>query len=474
MTDSSNGRRRLPRPSRRQRFAFYGVGITICLFINIWAADRATQVHRMHVPYSPFFLQEVRAGNVEAITSKGTAIQGRLKQATKAPGASSAERNFSTEIPSFANTQQLDRLLQNGHVSVNAEPLQTSGAVVGAAAARRRADAAPAPAALLALPKADRRRADRLVRPLAAHPVPAELDENDVRRGGGHRRGESGADGDRRLPQKSGALQPARRPDPARGASQRPARNGQDAAGTRCGGRGRRPILLALGVGVRRGGDRYRRLARPRPLQAGEGRRAGDRLHRRARRDRAHPQLGGDSRWRRGAGADAQPDPYRDGRVHAVDEHHRDRRDEPSRDPRQGPAASRSVRPARRRAPARPRGQAADPRRAFPRHPARARRRPRRDRIDHSRDGGSRPREPRQRGGTGRRAARRRPGGARRLHRCAREDPARGRAEADADARTTAGARRITKRATRSPECSCQARILSGRSRSSRAVRRSA
>jgi cell division protease FtsH len=117
----------LPRPTRRQRFAFYGVGITICLGVNIWAADQATRVNRMHVPYSPFFLQQIRIGNVDAITSKGTAIQGRLKRAAKPPSSESAGRNFSTEIPSFANTQQLDKLLENRGVSVNAQPLQTSG-----------------------------------------------------------------------------------------------------------------------------------------------------------------------------------------------------------------------------------------------------------------------------------------------------------------------------------------------------------
>jgi cell division protease FtsH len=118
---------RLPRPTRRQRFAFYGVGITICLAINIWAANEATRVNRMHVPYSPFFVQQIRTGNVEAITSRGTAIQGRLKRAAKPPSSRTSSRNFSTEIPSFANTQQLDRLLESRGVAVNAEPLQTSG-----------------------------------------------------------------------------------------------------------------------------------------------------------------------------------------------------------------------------------------------------------------------------------------------------------------------------------------------------------
>ena len=36
---------------------------------------------RERVPYSPYFLQQVRGGNVDEITSKGTAIQGTLRRA---------------------------------------------------------------------------------------------------------------------------------------------------------------------------------------------------------------------------------------------------------------------------------------------------------------------------------------------------------------------------------------------------------
>jgi cell division protease FtsH len=111
---------RIPLPNRRQRFVFYGIGIPVLLIVNIWVANNAFQSHRLHVPYSPFFLQQIREGNVEAITSTGTAIQGRLKKAVTTGG----ERNFQTEIPSFANTTQLDDLLEAHDVSVNAEPLQ--------------------------------------------------------------------------------------------------------------------------------------------------------------------------------------------------------------------------------------------------------------------------------------------------------------------------------------------------------------
>ena len=126
MASRTPSRRRsgLRLPSRRTRFIFYGVGITLLLIFNIWAADNALQHHRARVPYSPFFVQQIRAGNVESIISTGTAIQGRLRHAVKVAPSGEVARDFTTEIPTFADTSQLDRLLESHHVSVNATPLQ--------------------------------------------------------------------------------------------------------------------------------------------------------------------------------------------------------------------------------------------------------------------------------------------------------------------------------------------------------------
>src|SRR5512132_1063041 len=95
------------------------------LAVNFYASSRATQAQsRVRVPYSPFFLNEVRAGHVKDITSKGTAIQGAFKEATKYKDEKPTT-NFRTEIPAFANTDQLSKLLQSKGVVVNAQPLDT-------------------------------------------------------------------------------------------------------------------------------------------------------------------------------------------------------------------------------------------------------------------------------------------------------------------------------------------------------------
>src|SRR3989454_4974890 len=95
------------------------------LAFNFYISTRATQPQsRVRVPYSPFFLDQVRAGHVKEITSKGTAIQGTFTQKERYAGSKPTTR-FRTEIPAFADNNALSRLLQSKRVVVNAEPLDT-------------------------------------------------------------------------------------------------------------------------------------------------------------------------------------------------------------------------------------------------------------------------------------------------------------------------------------------------------------
>jgi cell division protease FtsH len=120
--------RRFPHlPSRPTRIVLYVVAIAVLLGINYWGAHRVTQVTRIRVPYSPFFLQQVRTGNVRAVVSTGSELQGDFRRSTKPTGASTGSVHFVTEIPSFANTDQLSLLLQQHKVVVNAKPPDTGG-----------------------------------------------------------------------------------------------------------------------------------------------------------------------------------------------------------------------------------------------------------------------------------------------------------------------------------------------------------
>jgi cell division protease FtsH len=111
---------RFPRVGWRLLFFFL-----LLLGVNYYLGSRATEgPSRVRVPYSPFFLDQVKAENVSGITSKGTAIQGEFKRPTSYDN-SHATTKFKTEIPAFANTDQLSELLQTHHVVVNAQPLDT-------------------------------------------------------------------------------------------------------------------------------------------------------------------------------------------------------------------------------------------------------------------------------------------------------------------------------------------------------------
>src|SRR3954451_24842691 len=116
-SSSRPARRRLPR--RSVRIAVYVALIVVTLGVNFWAADKATQVERARIPFSPFFLAQVQSGNVSQITSKGTAIQGVFRHATRSPTGGPTARLFTTEIPAFADTAELSRILRSNGVVVN-------------------------------------------------------------------------------------------------------------------------------------------------------------------------------------------------------------------------------------------------------------------------------------------------------------------------------------------------------------------
>jgi cell division protease FtsH len=99
--------------------AFFLVLLAVNLFVSARAMGPES---RVRVPYSPLFLEQVKKGNVEEITSKGTDIQGTFEKEVTFEESKPTTR-FRTEIPAFANTDELSRLLQANDVTINAEPL---------------------------------------------------------------------------------------------------------------------------------------------------------------------------------------------------------------------------------------------------------------------------------------------------------------------------------------------------------------
>jgi cell division protease FtsH len=105
-------------PWRPRRF----LSILVALFVLNWLAVAifAPPEKRIKVPYNPTFLQEVRKGNVKEIASTGDTVKGEFKTAVKYEGDSA--KGFETEIPTFANDQELSRLLEDEGVVISASP----------------------------------------------------------------------------------------------------------------------------------------------------------------------------------------------------------------------------------------------------------------------------------------------------------------------------------------------------------------
>jgi cell division protease FtsH len=102
--------------------------VLILFAVNLWVSSLIPSGHdRIRIPYSPTFLTQVKRGNVDSISSTGTTIQGEFRHEFKYPPTgtgSKVSKLFNTEVPTFANTDQLSAALQAGNVQVNAKPAE--------------------------------------------------------------------------------------------------------------------------------------------------------------------------------------------------------------------------------------------------------------------------------------------------------------------------------------------------------------
>ena len=81
---------------------------------------------RERVPYQPFFVDQLQAGNVEEITSQADSIEGQLSEAATYDPPGDDEpvdvTRFETEVPAFIDRARLTNLLSDQQVVINAEP----------------------------------------------------------------------------------------------------------------------------------------------------------------------------------------------------------------------------------------------------------------------------------------------------------------------------------------------------------------
>jgi cell division protease FtsH len=99
------------------------------LALNLWISTTALRPNpRVRIPYSPTFLTEVQENNVSEFSSTGDAIQGSFRHAIKYPASSKSAQpttNFSTQLPSFAENQQLLSQLERNGVTINANAVDS-------------------------------------------------------------------------------------------------------------------------------------------------------------------------------------------------------------------------------------------------------------------------------------------------------------------------------------------------------------
>jgi cell division protease FtsH len=98
------------------------LAIIAVLFLLNWliVAIFAPAEERIQVPYNPTFLTEVRQGNVKEISSRGDTVQGEFRG--EVTYQDEQAKQFETEIPTFANDEELSQLLERENVTINAEP----------------------------------------------------------------------------------------------------------------------------------------------------------------------------------------------------------------------------------------------------------------------------------------------------------------------------------------------------------------
>jgi cell division protease FtsH len=117
-----------PSPHRSRTFLYV---VLILLALN-WGSVlllRPVGQTRVNVPFSPYFLHEVASNQVLSISSKGDTVDGMLKAIARVPSAGHtaiSTRLFSTQVPTFADNNQLSQLLEAHGVQIKVTSTESS------------------------------------------------------------------------------------------------------------------------------------------------------------------------------------------------------------------------------------------------------------------------------------------------------------------------------------------------------------
>jgi cell division protease FtsH len=116
---SRGDRQRMPRPPGSRRFWYFLLALLV-LNIALGQLIPSDKDKRIDVPYT-FFRTQVQTGNVKEVNAKGDVIQGAFRRETKFEKKSA--KDFETVRPTFAQDDELLKLLLAKKVEVNARPI---------------------------------------------------------------------------------------------------------------------------------------------------------------------------------------------------------------------------------------------------------------------------------------------------------------------------------------------------------------
>ncbi len=114
---------------RRPGFLWFVLIVLAINWISVLLYSPTSGEQRITVPFSPYFLQQVKGGEVSSISSKGNTIDGTFTAKRRYPASDSKApetKLFATEVPTFWNGSELSALLQEKGVQINAKPTGSS------------------------------------------------------------------------------------------------------------------------------------------------------------------------------------------------------------------------------------------------------------------------------------------------------------------------------------------------------------
>ena len=110
-------------PAHRTRgFLWFVLALLAINWLSVLLFQPSSQP-RVTIPFTPYFISEVKAGKVKLITTKGDAVQGTFKtKVVYPPGSKTTPTTlFATQVPAFWNGTQLEALLTSKNVEINAQ-----------------------------------------------------------------------------------------------------------------------------------------------------------------------------------------------------------------------------------------------------------------------------------------------------------------------------------------------------------------